>query len=98
MISELESHRLVVMLVPLNPRLRNYSPGGCKRVCLDKNPKWYSEFCKAHPSSRKRNKRKYDTRIKRRNVLDLLKRLCSGKSSVSKYAAELMQIAQKMAA
>ena len=32
MLADLESHRLEVQLVPLNPRLRNFNEGGCKRA------------------------------------------------------------------
>lgn len=98
MLAELESQQLEVQLVPLNPRLRNYTPGGCKRVCANRNANWYRAFCARHPSSRKRNHRKFDTRIKRQGVIGILTRLCTGKSTVSKYAAELLSIAEKLAA
>ncbi len=92
MLDELESHRLEVQLVPLNPRLRNWNAGGMKRVAVDKNAKWYSDFCRRHLSSRKRNKRKWDTKIKRANIVRILRRLCDGRPSVSKYAEELRRI------
>jgi hypothetical protein len=96
MLDLLESHRLEVQLVPLNPRLRNFSEGGMKRVAADKNTKWYRELCARHLSSRKRNHRKPDTKIKRANILRILKRLAQGLPSRSKYAAELHKISSKI--
>lgn len=72
MLSQLESHQLQVVLVPLNPRLRNYNEGGCKRVVADQNPKWYRQFCARHPSSRGVRRGKFDTCIKRLNTLRAL--------------------------
>jgi hypothetical protein len=98
MLAELESNRLEVQLVPLNPRLRNYNAGGMKRVAASRNAKWYSDFCRRHLSSRKRNRRKWDTKIKRQGVIEILSRMCVGKTTTSKYAAEFRAIAQKIAA
>lgn len=97
MLDQLESHSLQVMLVPLNPRLRNYNDGGCKRVVCDKPPVWYRQFCWQHPSSRGIRRGKFDTRIKRANVLALLRRLCAARNSTSKYAPELLRIARRVA-
>jgi hypothetical protein len=94
MLAELESHRLEVALVPLRADRRGYNEGGCKRVVVDRNPRWYSELCRNHPSSRVRNHRKPDTKIKRANVLRLLRRLVDGLPTTSKYAAELMRRAE----
>ncbi len=96
MLDELESHRLEVQLVPLNPRLRNYNEGGCKRVVASRNPRWYATLCSRHLSSRKRNHRKPDTKIKRRSILRILRRLCDERPSVSKYAEELRRISQRL--
>ena len=98
MLDLLESHRLEVQLVPLNPRLRGFNEGGMKRVCANKNCPWYRAFAARHLSSRKRNHRKPDTKIKRRDVIRLLSRLIAGKSTTSKYADELRRIAEKIAA
>lgn len=98
LLDELESHRLDVQLVPLNPRLRGFNEGGMKRVCADKNARWYASYCSRHLSSRKRNHRKPDTKIKRRDTIRLLTRLCAGLTSKSKYADELRRIAGKVAA
>lgn len=93
MLNELESHRLEVQLVPLNPRLRGFNHGGCKRVVADMNATWYRRFCARHLSSRKRNHRKPDTKIKRADTIRILRRLAEGLPTKSKYAAELRQIA-----
>lgn len=96
MLDLLESHRLEVQLAPLNPRLRNFNNGGMKRVVADRNADWYRKFCARHLSSRKRNHRKPDTKIKRANILRILNRLAQGLPSRSKYAAELEKISSKI--
>lgn len=96
--AELESHHLDVQLVPLNPKLRNYNEGGCRRVVADRNATWYRQLCARHLSSRRRNHRKPDTKIKRRNVERLLGRLVAGLPTRSKYAAEIMRMAERRAA
>ena len=97
LLAELESHQLQVMLVPLNPNRRGYNDGGCKRVVCDKPPRWYRELCNRHVSSRGIRRGKFDTRIKRANVLALLHRLAHGLPTRSKYAPELLSIARKVA-
>lgn len=97
LLAELESHQLHVILVPLDPRKRGYNEGGCRRVCADRNPRWYSRLCADHPSSRVRNHRKPDTRVRRQNILRVLRRLCAGLSSRSQYAPRLLKIAARAA-
>jgi len=92
LLSQLESHQLQVILVPLNPRLRNYNDGGCKRVLADQNPKWYRQFCARHPSSRGVRRGKLDTRIRRANVPRALRQIIAGKPA-GKYEEELKSIA-----
>lgn len=96
MFNQLEAHRLEVQLAPLNPRLRNYNEGGCRRVVTDIPPKWYREFCNRHPSSRGVRRGKFDTRIRRANVLRLLGRLAVGLPSVSKYREEVLELARSV--
>lgn len=98
MLAELESNRLEVQLVPLNPRLRNYNEGGCKRVLVDRNCAWYRAMCSRHPSSRGVRRGGFDTRIRRVNVERLLRRLIAGLPSCSKYAAEILRVAERRAA
>ena len=97
LLDQLESHRLHVILVPPNPKLRNYCEGGCKRCVADKNPPWYSKLCYNSPSSRGTRRGGPDTRIRRANILSVLRRLSAGLPSRSKYVPELMQIARRAA-
>ena len=97
MLEQLESHRLEVMLVPLNPRLRGYCEGGCKRVCVDVPPKWYRQLCRDNLSSRGIRRGKPDTKIKRRNVLRALTRLVDGRGYHGKYRHELLAVADRVA-
>jgi hypothetical protein len=92
--AELESSRLEVVLVPLNPRLRGFNEGGCKRVVCSKNVSWYRAFCNRHPSSRGVRRGKFDTRIRRLDVLTILDHLCAGRKTRSKYAPELIEMAE----
>lgn len=93
MLNDLEAHRLEVQLAPLSPRLRGYNEGGMKRVVVDAPPKWFRKFCGRHPSSRGTRRGKFDSKIRRANVLSTLRVLASGRQSVSKYADELRKIA-----
>ena len=93
MLEQLEAHRLEVMLVPLNPRLRGYNEGGMKRAVVDRPASWYRELCSRHPSSRGVRRGKFDTRIKRANVLEALTRMCDGRGYAGKYREELVRFA-----
>ncbi len=97
MLAELEAHQLHVCLAPLNPKMRGYNEGGCKRVLTDRNPNWYRDFCGRHASSRGIRRGKFDTRIRRQSTLSVLSRIAAGKKSWSKYAEELLAIAQRQA-
>jgi hypothetical protein len=91
--AEFEGNRLEVILVPC----RTYSNiGGCIRVAASKNARWYRSFCAAHGSSRLRRNNAPDTRIKRANIAALLDRLCAGLPSRSKYAPEIIRIAERL--
>ncbi len=96
MLNELESHRLLVVLAPLNPKLRNYNDGGCKRVKADQNVTWYRRLCSRFPSSRGVRRGKFDTKIRRQNIERTLRRLIAGKPT-GKYGAELLSIASRAA-
>lgn len=97
MLNELESHRLHVVLAPLNPKLRGYNDGGCKRVKAGENAKWYRSFCQRHISSRGVRRGKPDTRIKRRNTERMLRRMISGRPG-GKYEADILLVARWIAA
>lgn len=91
---EFESHQLEIVLVPCKVRVNE---GGCIRVAVSKNARWYSQFCSRHPSSRKRGNTLFDTCIKRRNIARLLQRLVDGKPTRSKYAPEILKLAGRLA-
>jgi len=96
MLNQLESHRLEVMLVPLNPNRRGWNEGGCRRCLADQNAKWYRDFCARFPSSRGTRKGGFDTVIRRANVLSALNRLVSGAGYGGKYRDELVAVAKKI--
>jgi hypothetical protein len=95
LLDELESHSLVVCLAPSKRHDRR--DWDMIRVVCDRPPSWYRALCNRHPSSRAVRRGRFDTRIKRANVLSVLRVLCSGRRSVSKYAPELIQIARRVA-
>ena len=92
MLCELESSRLEVILVP---QRRRTNEGGMIRVCANKNAAWYRDFCARHPSSRRRNHRKHDTRIRRIRIIQVLTRMAGALYTRSKYRAELLNFAWK---
>lgn len=92
MLAELEAHKLEVALAPSK---RAENPWDMVRVVVNKPPAWYRRLCARHESSRRVRRGKFDTRVKRANILALLSRLADGKPSVSKYAAELLAEAKK---
>ena len=94
MFNDLDSHRLEVQLVPLNPRLRNWSEYGMKRVVTDMPPRWYRLMCQRHTSSREIRRGKQDTRVRRQNILRVLSRLVNGLPVRSKYAPEILRVAE----
>ena len=96
MLEQLEAHRLEVMLVPLNPRLREYCEGGMKLAVVDRPPAWYRALCGRHASSRGVRRGKFDTRIRRANVLRALTRLCDGQGYGGKYLEELVAVAERI--
>lgn len=94
MLCDLESHRLEVVLVPLNPNRRGWNEGGCRRVVCDCGPRWYRAMCARHTSSRAVRRGKHDTRIRRQTILGVLRRLVNGQRSWSKYAPEILGVAK----
>ncbi len=94
MLDELESHQLLIVLVPLNPALRNWNEFGRKRAVADRNAKWYRKFCAANLSTRKRRNPRPDTCIKRFRTIAALKAMIEGRHSVY-YRDQLLAIAEK---
>ena len=91
MLSEFESCFLEVMLVPCRYPC---NIGGMIRVACNQNAKWYRDFCACYTSSRMRNKRKHDTKIKRRNIHLTLNKMIEGKQT-SIYCNHLLSMARE---
>lgn len=93
MLIELESNRLEVGLAPCK---YTCNEGGCVRVAFSRNATWYRRYCAQYCSSRRRNKKHPDTRIKRAETVRILGRLIEGKPVRSQYAPVLLSIAKKL--
>ncbi len=64
--------------------------GRLYRVVLEENAEWYQKFCRLyHAATRKRVRSKFDTRIKRYDTIQGLKRIIAGKDS-TEYTKRLM--------
>jgi len=87
---ELETCRQEVALIPAPDQRHS---GHMVRIAVSWNPDWYRDLCASYPSRRKRARRKSDTRVKRRSILQALRRLAAGLESRSLYAADLVAIA-----
>lgn len=87
MLRELEDNRLEVVLVP-----SLYGEGKI-RVVQWRNPEWYRSLCAVYLSNRKRKHALPDTRIRRHNIVAVLKRLAQGLPSSSVYVKDLTEIA-----
>lgn len=92
MLNELESHQLVTILAPSK---RGENPWDMIRVNMDMNTKWYQKFCASYQSKRKIRRGKFDTIIRRANVLRALNQMLAGKPA-GKYAPDLQNIADEM--
>jgi hypothetical protein len=91
LLAELESNMLVTVLVPSKRSDRRDSD--MIRVNMSVPPKWYRKLCAANLSSRGIRRGKPDTKIKRRNIMALLRSLAAGRVPRSKYLADLARIA-----
>jgi hypothetical protein len=93
MLSELESSRLEVVLIPSKRQLNEWD---MLRCCVSYNCTWYRKFCAQFPSKRGVRRGKFDTAIRRQNILRVLTRLCAGMTSRSKYGPELVKVAGRI--
>jgi len=91
LLDELESNRLEVGLIPCR---RECNVGGMIRVTLSQNAKWYRDFCANYPSTRRRKKSAFDTKIKRANIVAALNSILRGETR-SVYASHLLRIARE---
>ena len=94
LLDELESSQLEVILVPQRHRTNE---GGMIRVAASKNVKWYQDLCARFPSSRRRKNSASDTKIKRQDIIKVLKNLTETGHSPSIYAPTLTSIAKNRA-
>ncbi len=92
MLAELESTMLVTILAP--SRRRDRRDTDHIRVNLSVPPTWFRKFCNQHPSSRGIRRGKFDSKIRRANVLSTLRVMADGRHTPSKYADELRRIAR----
>lgn len=88
--AELECSPFVVELFPA-PRPAH--SGHCVRIASSVPPRWYRALCRAHPSARGVRRGKFDTRIRRQNVLRALARMAEGTGTRSPYAFDLLRLA-----
>lgn len=92
MLAELEAAPLLVILAPApDPR----HTGHMVRRPASVPPPWYRRLCAAYASSRGVRRGKFDTRIKRRNILRALGRMAAGAPSASLYAGDLLRVATR---
>lgn len=92
LLADLESHQLVTVLVPCK---RECNEGGMIRVNMSVNPKWYRDLCSRHPSSRGVRRGRFDTKIRRRNIVRALERMIEDKDG-GKYGEELRRVAERL--
>lgn len=93
MLAELENSGLDVVLVP-SRHWECARRGGMVRMSQNQNCQWYRELCSRNLSSRVRCNQALDTRIKRRNVIDLLQRLVKGRPTRSSYLDQLIELSR----
>ncbi|MFC1645326.1 hypothetical protein ACFL08_04855 [Patescibacteria group bacterium] len=98
---ELVSSKLEYKLAP-HPDPEKHKDGCRRRQVETRNPEWYRKLLRVYPSERKKRRRYSnpkkvgcDSKVKRRNIESILLRLSEGKSSRSKYADDLEEIARK---
>jgi hypothetical protein len=94
MLDDLLANRPEVILVPSRQR-ECAERGGMIRMAISRNPVWYRALCNKYPSSRGRERRKPDTRVRRRNILRLLQRLANGEHVRSAYLPDLLHIREE---
>lgn len=92
--AELEANPLVTILAPSKRSDRR--DHDMIRVNVSQPPRWYRRLCNRNPSSRGVRRGKFDTRIRRANVLSLLRTLLATGHSRSKYAAEVLALASRI--
>lgn len=82
---ELESQRLTVVLFPAP---RPAFEGHMIRVPIEANTAWYRKMCQDYAAGAHR------TKVRRNNILRVLKRLAAGQRTTSHYATYLLKTAR----
>jgi len=95
MLFQMETERLEVSLIP-HPDIEKAQAGAKIRYVENQNPEWYRLLCALYQSTAPRYKRctKFHTKIKRQHIMSILERLIKGMNVNSKYAEELIVIAE----
>ena len=83
--------RLQTLLVPQRDPP---NPGACLRISVSCNAPWYQDMWGDFESRRKRQYRKFKTRVKRRDIERILRRLIDGKPCAGIYADWIKNYAQ----
>ena len=89
MLGELENNRLEITLAP-SADIENALRGKKIRTVMTMNAEWYRKFCADYPSSRKRDKRTFDTAIRRHKTVDALKRMLKTKHADTVYGYRIL--------
>lgn len=97
MYNELNNAHFDVILVPAPVPMFS---GHKVRMVNVSNPQWYKDICSQFITCRNNVRRKYrkhvDTRVKRQDILALLKRLATGQDVNSKYKDCLLTVADRI--
>ena len=94
LLDELEASCLEVILIPQRVFT---NVGGCVRCAVQKNARWYRDFCAAYPSNRKtpRRRAQVDTLIKRALTIKALRSMAgSGRAVEGVYARRLAPLCE----
>lgn len=93
MLQELRSNHLTVVLVPAWPEKHC---GHMIRSVESQNPSWYRELCRMFPEYSKRSLFKFKTRLKRQEVIRVLKILARDGATRSQLGKPLERIAREL--
>ena len=93
MLNELEFNRLTVVLGEAQwPQFTGHKV----RVAIEVNADWYRLFCAGYPSERNNRRGKFDTRVRRKDTIRVLRKLANEKKTSSKYAKPILDIARTL--
>lgn len=96
MLYDLSVNQLIVTKIPSIYKDQAIRGAGIRSV-ESRNPLWYREICAKYLSNRKKPRKKQllDTRIKRKNILNILERLGNNKTTISYLYNDLLNTALK---